>query len=334
MEIKHYFNAELTDRSGVAEVRRKAVDLAERLGFPTSDISNVAIVATEAATNLIKHAKQAELIIQWRNAVGVPEIEIIAIDKGPGINDLAGSLGDGYSTTGTFGTGLGAIRRLSSKFDIHTDGTKGTALLARMRPAKAEIKPPPIMEIGAVVIPKRGETACGDDWASSVNHSKIRIVVADGLGHGVLAAEASQKATQAFLEKTDLAPVDQIKHIHNSVVDTRGAVGAVAEIDIEQQQVRYSGIGNISGVIFTPEKLKSMVSHGGILGRQFARSREYVYPWSQESILVLHTDGLTNKWKMDDYPGLRSKQTSLIAAVLYRDANRGNDDCAVVVVKQ
>jgi hypothetical protein len=39
---------------------------------------------------------------------------VIAIDDGPGIADIERSLGDGFSTGGTPGTGLGAVRRLAS----------------------------------------------------------------------------------------------------------------------------------------------------------------------------------------------------------------------------
>jgi hypothetical protein len=50
--------------------------------------------------------------------------------------------------------------------------------------------------------------------------------------------------------------------------------------------------------------------------------------------LVLYSDGLTTHWDLNAYPGLISRHPSLIAGVLYRDFNRGNDDVSVVVVKQ
>jgi anti-sigma regulatory factor (Ser/Thr protein kinase) len=67
---------------------------------------------------------------------GETAIDIIALDRGPGIKDLAGSLRNGYSTSGSPGTGLGAIIRQSAIFDIYTQPEKGTAVFSRLRPAQ------------------------------------------------------------------------------------------------------------------------------------------------------------------------------------------------------
>ena len=69
-------------------------------------------------------------------------VEILALDKGPGIRDLERSLRDGYSTAGGAGTGLGAISRLSSEFDVYSPPGKGTALLARIWPGEPHSPPP------------------------------------------------------------------------------------------------------------------------------------------------------------------------------------------------
>ena len=43
-----------------------------------------------------------------------------------------------------------------------------------------------------------GETVCGDAWAVVQDDHRAAIIVADGLGHGPLAAEASQAAVSVF----------------------------------------------------------------------------------------------------------------------------------------
>jgi hypothetical protein len=61
---------------------------------------------------------------------------------------------------------------------------------------------------------------------------------------------------------------------------------------------------------------------------------EFTYPWTSTSLVVLSSDGLVSHWSLDAYPGIASRDASLIAAVLYRDFTRERDDATVVVAKR
>jgi hypothetical protein len=108
---------------------------------------------------------------------------------------------------------------------------------------------------------------------------------------------------------------------------------AVAEMDETRREVRFAGVGNISGIIISSTGNRSLVSHNGTLGYEARRIQEMIYPWPEEAILIMHTDGMTARWDLDNYPGLLKKHPSIIAGVLYRDFKRGTDDVAVVVVR-
>src|SRR5690606_26160681 len=98
---------------------------------------------------------------------------------------IGASLRDGYSTAGSPGTGLGAIKRLSDEFDIYSAPGKGVALLARLRSRRPQsVTPPTPLEIGAVCLPKPGEEVNGDAWAVEWRNGHCVILVVDGLGHG------------------------------------------------------------------------------------------------------------------------------------------------------
>src|SRR5512144_2887550 len=92
----------------VAEARRMACALAWQEGFGEQDVARIALVVTEVATNLVKYADEGEVLVS-REAGPRNGIDIIALDRGPGITNLGSSLRNGYSTTGSPGTGLGAI---------------------------------------------------------------------------------------------------------------------------------------------------------------------------------------------------------------------------------
>jgi anti-sigma regulatory factor (Ser/Thr protein kinase) len=324
----------IRESSGVAEARREVTGLAKAIGFDASGVGRVALVVTEAATNLVKHTPQGQLLARAFDRDGVAVIEVLALDQGPGIANVGESLRDGYSTTGSPGTGLGAIKRLSDKFDIYSAPGKGVALLAQLwsRKPPSGNRPAPL-EIGVVCLPKSGEVACGDAWAVEWRGDHCVILVADGLGHGPDAAVASLAAVNTLRTRPQLAPAELIEFAHGALRSTRGAALAVAGIDLARE-VRYAGIGNIAGVTRAPDATRHMVSHAGIVGHEVRKIQEFVYPWSQDSLLVMHSDGLATHWSLDQSPGLVGRHPSLIGGVLYRDFTRGRDDVTVIVAKK
>jgi anti-sigma regulatory factor (Ser/Thr protein kinase) len=118
-------------------VRRSAEHLAVELGMPERRIADLAIVAAEAAGNLVKHADEGQLLVRPVRAAGQAGVELIAIDSGPGMPDVTRSVGDGYSTAGTLGIGLGAILRQASWSDLHSVPGKGTVLAIQVWPSAA-----------------------------------------------------------------------------------------------------------------------------------------------------------------------------------------------------
>ena len=98
----------MDDSSKVGEARRTAVWLAETLGFDETRQGTAALVVTEAASNLIKHAGTGELIMQGMDyGPAGQSLEVLALDSGRGMRDVGHCAADGYSTAGSSGTGLG-----------------------------------------------------------------------------------------------------------------------------------------------------------------------------------------------------------------------------------
>jgi anti-sigma regulatory factor (Ser/Thr protein kinase) len=301
--------------------------LAQSLRLPEPLVGKIELAVTEAATNLLKHAGQGKIILR---PVGRSMLELLAVDKGPGMADPDKCLRDGYSTAGTAGTGLGAISRLADLFDVYSQPGKGTVLLAQFDVPSKTI-PSNSLVLGAVCVPLTEGDACGDDWSVIEHASRSQLLLADGIGHGVLAAEAAERAVEAFEKSPHRSPAGCVEAMHGPLRGTRGASLAVTEIDQMNGVVRYSGVGNIAGCILNGQTARSMVSHNGTVGHQMPRVQEFQYPWQPGSTLVLHSDGLLSRWKLDGYPGLLARHPSIIAAVLHRDFQRGRDDVTVLV---
>jgi anti-sigma regulatory factor (Ser/Thr protein kinase) len=323
----------VVDSSQPGEARRVAVSLAHKLGFDETAAGKIAIVVTEGATNLLKHGGGGEILLHAIESAGTWGLDVIAIDRGRGITDISRSMRDGESTSGTSGSGLGAIVRLSASHDLYTQPGQGTAILARFWPSPPHALPT-ALDVDGFSIPLAGEEVSGDEWTVHHRAGCCRILVVDGLGHGFAASEAAREAIRAFEKIPDAPPVECMEAIHARLRPTRGAAAALTTIDIHARQVSFIGIGNIAGTVSDAWESRSMVSMAGIMGHNVRCLREFLYPWSARSRLVLHSDGLSSRWDLATYPGLMQRAPALAAAVLYRDMARGKDDATVVVARE
>jgi hypothetical protein len=155
----------------------------------------------------------------------------------------------------------------------------------------------------------------------------------DGLGHGGLAAAAAQEAVRAFADAPAQPPAAMVETLHRRLNHTRGAAVAVAELDPDAGLVRYAGLGNISGTVIGPAARRGMISLPGIAGHQRRQIRQYDYPITPDSIVLMHSDGVVDRWNAADYPGLLSHSPALIAATVLRDAGVRRDDAGVLVAR-
>jgi len=328
------FAIAIDDSSQVGEARRSATAMAAATGLTETDAGRIAILATEAATNIAKHAGHGELALRTVSSGDLLGVELIAIDSGPGIPDLDRALTDGYSTAGSPGTGLGAMSRLATTFDIFTVPGAGTVLTARVESDRGSTRTKRAFDVGVVRVSKRGESYCGDDWSLVCDEGgRAVLTVADGLGHGQAAADASKRAVEIGAEQSGGPPGVIVAQIHAGLRSTRGAAIAVAELTSTGTEVRFAGLGNISASIVSSKRSKSLVSHNGIAGHEMRKVQEFSYDWPPDALLVMHSDGVSARWDLSRYPGLALRDPSVVAGVIYRDFSRGRDDALVVVVR-
>ncbi len=320
------------DQSGIGEARRVAMGLAADAGFDKSATSDVGIVVTEAATNLVKHAGRGEVLLRELEGRGDSGLELLCVDRGRGMPDVDACMTDGFSSVGTMGGGFGAMRRLAQTFALYSAPGVGTALVCRFwRGAPLSTNGPP--PLAGLAVPLPGETACGDAWSAVEGPDGRALLVADGLGHGPAAEQAADAAVSIFQQQSALPPEQLMGILHAGLRSTRGAAAAVAAIDPRRHEIRYAGIGNISATIVAGDGTRSLVSHNGTVGHQVRKVQEFVYPWQDGSLLILHSDGLATRWKLDQYPGLFRQDPAIIGAMLYRDHARRRDDVSIVVCR-
>lgn len=325
----------VTEPSQVAEARRRAGVIAQGLGFDETASGRVAIAVTELATNLVKYGAEGEILLgSFEDGAGAG-VEIIALDRGAGLANIDDALRDGHSTGGSAGTGLGAVRRQSRAFDIVSWPDRGAAVLARIQ-GRPQAKGAPVEaspRCGGVAVPLRGETVCGDAYAVDLREAGWTVIVADGLGHGPSAAQASQEAVRLFGQQEHDPPAEILTRVHAGLRHTRGGAVSVARYDAERGVLVFAGIGNVAGAIVSGGEIKRAVSLVGTAGHVARRIQAFEYPFPENALLVMCSDGIATSWSLDRYPGLIEADATLIAAVLYRDFARGRDDATVVVAR-
>ena len=315
------------DASAVPACRKVAQVIAERLGFSAARVGQLAIAVTEAASNLHKHAEQGSLLLCVNRDGPQPGIDLVTIDAGPGVRDVTAALRDGHSTAGTLGIGLGAIQRLADFADLYSRPGHGTSLVARFRGGRAGPEP----RWAGLIRPITGETECGDAYGAVRADGAVTAVLCDGLGHGPLAAAAAAAGVAAVLGDPAGEPAALLERVHRRMSGTRG--GAVGVVQVSGQLARFAGLGNVAASVVSDGQRKSMVSIPGIAGVQARTIRQFEYDVPPGSAVIVHSDGVSNRWEAATLPGLEARDPLLIAAVLLAEAGVHRDDAGVLVLK-
>ena len=322
----------LDDSSAAGTARRTGEALAGQLGLPAGRVAEIGLALTEIATNVHRHGNGGSLLLRAVRHGETAALEVVALDAGPGMFDVAASRRDGHTTGGTLGIGMGAVDRLADSVEISSQPERGTVVVARFEGDRRR----PVVQGPAAGITRAiaGETVCGDAYAFRREGDRTLMMVADGSGHGPLAALASREAVRVFLSGVGVSsPEPALRTVHEALNGTRGAAVAVAELDLAAGVVRFAGIGNIAGAVVTGDAKQSMVSIGGVAGFRTPTIRLFTYPLVAGSLVVLASDGVTPRWNAGDLGPVLGRSALLVAATVLRDSAVRPDDACVAVAR-
>ncbi len=317
------------DQLQVSAVRLRATAVGRAHGLDADAVDRLGIVVTEMAKNIARHARTGHIVLRPVGGYATGSIEVLALDKGPGIADMRRAMRDG---------GLAGIKRAADLFDIYSPGGRGTAVLAHVGARTGQSSTRGYAEsvmhecVGAVCVPLAGEEECGDDWVMEVMPGRLTALLVDGLGHGPEAAAAALSATSAFRPAAE-APEIMLCSMHSALRETRGAALSVTVVDQSRRTARFCGVGNVDGRVVTADTDRHLIPQNGIVGHTMPRVKAAEVPWPTDARLVMHSDGISSRWRADRYPGLLARHPSLLAGVLFRDFARARDDATVLVLR-
>ncbi|MDP2140745.1 MAG: ATP-binding protein [Gammaproteobacteria bacterium] len=104
----------------IVETRQKGRVMAQELGCSSTQATLVATVISELARNIILYAGHGELTLQSIHKDSRSGIQIIATDTGPGIQNIARAMMNGFSTSGGLGLGLSGVKQIADSFIIRS----------------------------------------------------------------------------------------------------------------------------------------------------------------------------------------------------------------------
>ncbi|MBN6033699.1 ATP-binding protein [Amycolatopsis sp. 195334CR] len=312
--------------SAVYAATRAARAAARDAALPDVLAERAAVVTSELASNLDKHATGGSVFIQ--RALTGRGVDVLTADDGPGMADLAHWLVDGNTTTSTLGSGLGAIGRMSTTFQIRSTPGTGTTTAARVLAPGTPAGPADA--VGHFCLPREGEQHCGDAIALAEDTGSRTVVVADGLGHGPDAAEAADLAIGVFGNNPDRALSAQLAAMHRALRGTRGAAVALARVS--GRGVEFCGVGNVSATILTPGRSSQLLlSVPGVVGFILPAVLPRHAPLTGGAVVVLHTDGIDHSWRAPLPPAQPAGALLLAAELAHRHRNPRDDAAAIAL---
>jgi len=327
----------IEERSFVSYIKREIHSQVSHGHFSETRVAEIDIIVSELCSNLIKHAGSGELLYRVRNvSESDSRFEILCIDKGPGMADVSRMMKDGISTVKTLGQGLGAIERLSNVSQVYSLPGWGTVVYALVTTETVKYVPKSGLDVDirALGVSKTREVVSGDGYRVKRNGPLVQIFFGDGLGHGPFAKEAVDHAGNFFMSCGEEDPVSIIRLIHEEVRRTRGLVGVVATCDMKKNEWNICGVGNILARLYSGVTYRNYMSYNGTMGLNIPTSmKASVYKVEKNQHLIMCSDGIRTRWDLSRYPSIFKYDNTLLAAALYSDFTRGNDDSSILVAK-
>ncbi|MDE3721129.1 SpoIIE family protein phosphatase [Nocardiopsis sp. N85] len=329
----------VTDTSRIRDAARAASEAARAVGLDASRTAAAVLTASELATNMCRYAGGGRFLAETaREPWGASRaLQLVALDHGPGIENVPRALADGFTGhPDSLGAGLGACLRAADFFEVQSSPGRGTVAVARFAlPADRERFAGPAVT-GGLHVPLDGAALSGDALAFRNDRGRRTVMLADGLGHGAAAAQASELAARFVLGRGGDPPETLLRDMHEALRRSRGAAVAVADIDESHRRLTFCGVGNVGARLYHGGRWRTLTSKPGIVGA-FAPRTPFPqrHGWEPGDMLVLHTDGLPSRWTPDGVERLAAHDAAVVAAVVFRDAGSAarplRDDTGVAV---
>lgn len=323
---------EILDEASVSLARDLARRVSAEVGLSQTAAESLATVTSELVRNQMAHARKGRVYARAVQRGGVAGVEVIAADEGRGIPEPARAFKGDVQDPAGMGSGLSSATRLADELDFDVRQEEGTCIRARKFagpvPYRSEIA---ILGRGSEV---RGVS--GDDGTFLRLGDDVVFAVADGLGHGALAREASQRAIELVQQHPSVRPDQLIRDCDAALRGTRGAVMAVAKIARRASTLEHACLGNITSQVVRLRQTHRFSAPSGVVGFDDPRTKKLgtetasLFPGD---VVLMYTDGFKSGIDISHQFELLREHPLVIADYLLTHFGRPDDDALILVAR-
>lgn len=322
----------VVDEASVSEARERVRRTGHEHAVPAGVVDAAVLIASELARNQLKHSRGGGLEVRHLSRSGVPGLEVLAFDRGPGLADPATALEGAGRDVGSLGVGLASVCALADEVDFDSRVGEGLCVLAR----KFASEVPRRREVGIYGRPIAGERESGDEAGFVRDDVGLTLAVCDGLGHGEQARVASTAAMAAFGANAARNPVEILDAAHVALAKTRGAVMTVARIDEQAGLIEVAGVGNVTAHVYGVRTARRFGGTSFVLGapqRAPQKIRTETAPIGPREAAVVFTDGVRSQLALEHELALLRERPVVIAQRVVERFARDGDDVLVLVAR-
>lgn len=320
------------DEAAVSEARERTREVGRETGLIGERLERLVAAVSELAQNQLVHAGGGLIAVRPCPRGGIAGIEVVAADRGPGMADPIAALRSATTkSSGSLGVGVAAIRRLTDELDIDVRVGRGSCFWARKYAEPVTRR----REVGVWSQPKAGERSSGDDAMFIRSEAGLLVAIADGLGHGPLAQEASVSIVDVLRASPDEDLVALVHRADEAARETRGGALSVIRIHQDAETADGAGVGNVASFVrYRDGKTKQFAGSSWTVGgknRSTRSVRPETVPLGAGSLVILFSDGVSSSAVPD--PALFHEHPIAAAHALALTFGRTSDDVTVLVVK-
>jgi len=188
------------------------------------------------------------------------------------------------------------------------------------------------LDYSSTIRPCAGERLSGDAVVIRPLEDGLLVAIVDVLGHGAEAHELTH-VIDNYLTRYGAADVAGVMtRLHQHLKGSRGAAVGLCAIDAASGRIDYAGIGNTSIRRFGKVETR-LVSQDGVLGQNMRTPRSQVLQLEPGDVIVLYTDGVSDRFSSDEYPGVLRHTSREVASNIVQRFGKNHDDAACIAVR-
>lgn len=177
-----------------------------------------------------------------------------------------------------------------------------------------------------------GERISGDNAIIEERNGLVLLAIIDGLGHGKDANIMSKEIEKFLRENWTNNVKETLLKLHQHCQGTLGAAVGLAVLKVSTGELSYCGVGN-TVIRILGNRSKRLPSMDGVLGTRMRTPVIHSLDLTPSDILLLYTDGIKDRFDLDDYRSILYESPQSIVKNIVRRFGKKYDDATCIVLK-